>query len=128
MGRSLLSYSRLIPPPPLRAGFCSSDSFRKFCAIGDVDPDAVMKWMPWPEYASLGLQDMPSFTNYIWISRGRDIVFETLSNPLERGYCHYFGLHGSAKKAKDMYQYMYDGARQGTNAHYEEIGWFREWI
>ena len=27
----------------LRAGFRSSDSFREFCAIEDVDPDAVVK-------------------------------------------------------------------------------------
>ena len=36
--------------------------------------------------------------------------------------------YGSAKKAKDMYQYMYDGGRQRTDAEWEEMGWVREWI
>jgi len=113
---------------PLRAGFRSSDSFRKFCAIGGVDPDAGMQWDPRPVPVASNVS--PYYT-YIWMSRAKDIVFETSINPLEwheEGYCGYFGLHGSAKKAKDMYQYMYDGGRQRTDAEWEEMGWVREWI
>ena len=66
------------------------------------------------------------------MSRAKDIVFETWHNPLENehGYCLYFGLHGSAKKAKDMYQYMYKGGRKGDGiyAEWDEMGWYRDWI
>jgi hypothetical protein len=66
----------------------------------------------------------------MWMSRTKDIVFETYHNPLENeeGYCHYFGLTGSAKKAEDMYRYMYDGGRQHTHAEWAEMGYVREWI
>jgi len=110
-----------------KAGFCSSESFRKFCAIGDVNPDAVVKWEPY-EFA---LRKSPHY-GYIWMSRAKDIVFEASANPLEneRGYCHSFGLHGGAKKAEDMYQYMYKGGHQGERiyAEWAEMGWDRNWI
>ena len=76
----------------------------------------------WESYIKLGsaFSCQSPVYNYLWMSRANDIVFKTLVNRLENkhGYCHYFRLHGRARKAKDMYQYMYKG---GCCCEYNDI-------
>ena len=61
----------------------------------------------------------------MWISRKKDIVFETSVNPLKNGYCHYFGLTGVADKAIAMYNFMHDN--EGELTMWEEMIWDREY-
>lgn len=70
---------------------------RDFCALGDIDPDVILKHDP---YAALHaarstrryVDDDPFYT-YMWSSRAKDILVLSSNNPLEHdGYCHYFGI------------------------------------
>jgi hypothetical protein len=55
-------------------------------------------------------------------------------NPLNDGYCHYFGLTGAADKAMMMWDFMYDkhrwdrGSEEGEMATvWDEMIWEREY-
>lgn len=124
----------MVIPNASRAGFGSIDNFREFCAIGDVDPDAGVKWDPYAkwnaEFSTPRLRSV-SFI-YMWMSREKDVVFETSCNPADPGtdgYCHYLGLHGCADKAIAMYEYLRDrdGVRDPETLA-AEMAWYREWI
>jgi hypothetical protein len=101
-------------------------SFRAFCAIGDVDPDQWHEWTTHPTHKY-------PHTTYIWLSRSKDIVFETSSNPLKRdGYCHHFGLTGISDKAIAMYNFMHDHHTEEETSdmgtHWEDMCWDRQYI
>lgn len=68
----------------------------------------------------------------IWMSRNKDIMFETSCDPLDPrsdGYCHYFGLHGCADKAIAMMDYLCDeeGVRDPETIWAEAV-YYREWM
>ncbi|EJC98318.1 uncharacterized protein FOMMEDRAFT_171218 [Fomitiporia mediterranea MF3/22] len=94
-----------------RVYFGSHDQFRKFCALGDVDPDLGASqydriYPDIPGYRSD--QDGPKETSWIFISRDRDVLFETSSNNpnLDKyAYAHYFGISGRADKVIRMWEY-----------------------
>ena len=103
----------------IRCGFNNVDAFRAFCALGDIDPDRGRGWAP---------------LSYIWMSRTKDVVIETVLDPLaEDGYCHFFGLTGAADKAVAMYNFMHDKHDDSDDAPamttiWTTIGWGREFI
>jgi hypothetical protein len=99
-----------------RCGFTNVEAFRAFCAIGDVDPDAGHYWT----YSVQG--------QWIWLSRKKDIVFETFMNPLKRGSCLYFGLTGVADKAIAMYNFVHDNAEEymeDGRTYWADLTWER---
>jgi len=107
-----------------KCGFMNEASFRAFCAIGDVDPDQGREWKRDPS-------DRFALTQYIWLSRSKDIVFEALNDPLKRnGHCHYFGLTGVADKAVAMYNFMRRNRRKSDEigTYYAAMSWDREFI
>jgi hypothetical protein len=67
------------------------------------------------------------------MSRKKDVVFETSQNPLNNGYCHYFGLTGIADKAIAMYNFMHDNNVEcdkdepDMRTMWEEMVWIREY-
>jgi len=99
------------------------DTFRAFCAVGDIDPDDGREWKEYPYRGS-----SPS---WIWMSRSKDVVFETSFNPIVDGQCHYFGLTGIADKAIAMYNFMHDHYITFTNdedeydSYWEDVTWDR---
>ena len=111
----------------IRCGFNSVDSFRAFCAIGDVDPDQGRQFKRFGDAVTIGLRYYDDPPQNVWLSRSKDIVFETSGNPLKNdGYCHYFGLTGVADKAIAMYDYVHD--KYGTDemgTTWEEMSWSR---
>jgi len=70
-----------------RCGFNSVETFRAFCALADIDPDQGRGCAPF--------QNMVVYIFYIWMSRTKDLVFETYLDPLSKnGYCHFLGVTG----------------------------------
>jgi hypothetical protein len=115
-----------------RCGFYNADTFRAFCALGDIDPDSVRSWYPYPQLPEEFRSRYQDDRQWIWISRTKDIVIETRVNPLNDGYCHYFGLTGAADKAIMMWDFMYDknrgdrGSEEGEMATvWDEMSWDR---
>jgi hypothetical protein len=80
-----------------------------------------------------GYSPLPPDLMHIWMSRTKDVVFETSRNPLEcAGVCHYFGLTGVADKAIAMYKFMYDNHESKigevpVTTTWEEMTWSREY-
>jgi hypothetical protein len=129
---SIISPSHTISKPVanlgIRCGFNNVASFRAFCAIGDIDPDQGREWKRSDMVSKY--YDLPP--NYVWLSRSKDIVFETSCNPLtNNGYCHYFGLTGVADKAIAMYDYVHDGysieESDETGTFWDEMSWSRDY-
>ena len=117
----------------IRCGFNSVDAFRAFCALGDIDPDRGHGWAPDAlKYMQLAFVSPP--LSYIWMSRTKDVVIETVLDPFaEDGYCHFFGLTGVADKAVAMYNFMHDKYDESDDAPamttiWTTIGWGREFI
>jgi len=113
-----------------KAGFGNINNFREFCAIGGVDPECGMRWCPY-------VRDGRDETEYdiktsIWMSKNKDIVFETSRDPLDPqndGYCHYLGLHGRADKAIAMMDYLCDKEKvRDPPTIWEETAHSRQWI
>jgi hypothetical protein len=119
-----------------RCGFNSIEAFRAFCALGGVDPDQGRSWDPYA-FLNTGLRNPPSrdSLSWIWMSITKDVVFETSHNPLDNGYCHYFGLTGVADKAIAMYNFMHDNYEDSEGGEDEptmttvwaEMTWVREY-
>jgi hypothetical protein len=112
----------------VRCGFNKVDSFRAFCAVGDIDPDQLCAWEEYQreEYPR------PFNPTFIWLSRSKDVVFEASCNPLKQGICHYFGLTGVADKAIAMYNFMHDnyndcGEDDEIATFWTEMSWGREY-
>ncbi|KAF9508845.1 hypothetical protein BS47DRAFT_1349971 [Hydnum rufescens UP504] len=111
-----------------KAGFNDVKTFRDFCAIGDIDPDAVVKHVPYApdfddEEQSLPQSVIDSFSQHIWSSRAKDILVFSLNNPLKTdGYCHYFGILGRGDKLAQMFDFFRE------KGWCEEMGWQRDWI
>jgi hypothetical protein len=99
------------------------EAFRAFCEVGDVDPEDGHRWDPYQRHDHDFPTSTPSYV-WMWISRKKDIVFETSVNPLEHGYCHYFGLTGVADKAIAMYNFMHDNYELTM---WEEMTWVRDY-
>ncbi|KAF9508847.1 hypothetical protein BS47DRAFT_1349976 [Hydnum rufescens UP504] len=113
-----------------KAGFNDVKAFRDFCAIGDIDPDAVVKYDPYAsdheglsqEGISLPQSVIDCYTQHMWSSRAKDILVFSLNNPLKtNGYCHYFGILGRADKLAQMFDFFRE---KGWCA---KMGWEREW-
>ncbi|KAF9508846.1 hypothetical protein BS47DRAFT_203291 [Hydnum rufescens UP504] len=108
--------------------FDSVDAFRDFCAMGDIDPDAVVKHDPYAsELRELFLKnshgDIDSGCDYIWSSRAKDILVFSMVNPLKtKGYCRYLGIVGRADKLIPMYDFFHE------KEWWAELAWSREWI
>jgi len=115
-----------------KCGFNSIEAFRAFCAVGDIDPDQGRAWDP---YAILRYRSHSPHLMHIWMSRTKDVVFETSQNPLVDGFCHLFGLTGVADKAIAMYNFMHDKheefdtseAESAMSTLWEEMTWDREY-
>ncbi|KAF9508842.1 hypothetical protein BS47DRAFT_1349968 [Hydnum rufescens UP504] len=87
-----------------KAGFENVEDFREFCALGDIDPDAVVKYeLRRTELTRLLMflcePDSDGYFHYCWSSRGKDILVFSLLNPLEPENhepdavcCHDFGI------------------------------------
>ena len=76
-------------------------NFRKFCALGDVDPDEGATSFE-RRYGD------DKETHWIFASRTRDIVFETeFNNPVLSNipHAHYFGITGRAEKLRVMFEF-----------------------
>lgn len=94
-----------------RCGFNSTEAFRAFCALGDIDPDQGRNWDPYASTFHRIFVPRADMMRSIWISRTKDIIFETEHHPLSPkggGYCHSLGLTGNANKAIAMYNFMHD--------------------
>ncbi|KAF9508843.1 hypothetical protein BS47DRAFT_203229 [Hydnum rufescens UP504] len=78
--------------------FDGVEAFRDFCALGDIDPDAVVKHDPYvSEHREMFLkssqEDIDSRCHYIWSSRAKDILVFSTVNPLKtEGCCNFFGI------------------------------------
>ena len=115
-------------------------SFRAFCALADVDPDDGRRWNKRTGSSSLAVRDLHPDPEshrhkYIWLSRSKDIVFESSTNPLNDGYCHYFGLTGVADKAIalyffvcDHYVHFDDQSEDKIGVHWADLGYGRDYI
>jgi len=109
-----------------KAGFNDVKAFRDFCAIGDIDPDVVLKHDPLPsihEGLSLPQSVIDCFCQHIWSSRGKDILVFSLNNALKTdGYCHYLGISGRADKLALMFDFFRE------KGWCDEMEWARHWI
>ena len=71
---------------------------------------------------------------YIWLSRSKDVVFESFLNPLNDGCCHYFGLSGVADKAIVLFNFMRDNNGECEDrsdeigTYWGDMSWEREYI
>lgn len=87
---------------------------RDFCALGDIDPDAVVKHDPYvSEHREMFLkssqEDIDSRCHYIWSSRAKDILVFSTVNPLKtEGCCNFFGIVGRADKLIPMYDVFHE--------------------
>ncbi|OCB86594.1 hypothetical protein A7U60_g6272 [Sanghuangporus baumii] len=105
-----------------RLEFGTVENFRRFCAIGDVDPEkgASQYDAQAPFYAMFGIKPDPDKValrrllnipelSWIFVSRTEDVIFETsFHNPNEDAYAHLFGITGRADKVKRMYEFFSD--------------------
>lgn len=111
-----------------RCDFNNVDTFRAFCALGDIDPDSGRIWSPYEFVRTL---EGASIHEKIWISRTKDIVIETSNNPLEEdGYCQHFGLTGVADKAIAMWEFMhykFEEQYGGMPTIWVTMLWSRDW-
>jgi hypothetical protein len=105
-----------------RCHFTSVEAFRAFCDVGDVDPDDGRRW---ERREFRGCRRPPYL--WIWMSRKKDVVFETSANPLEDGYCRDFGLTGVADKAIAMYNFMHDNYGEDELTIWAQMTWSREY-
>jgi len=66
-----------------KAGFNTVKTFKKFLRQAGVSDDEPIVW-----------SSSPYSKHYNWISDDKKFIVITSSNPLEDGYCHYFGVTG----------------------------------
>ena len=112
-----------------RCAFTNVASFRAFCALADIDPDDGRQWNKHSSTRAVGeLYPFRTDTlyDYIWLSRSKDIVFESSMNPLIEGHCHYCGLTGVADKAIALFNFVHDNFVIGRDMPDSEIGVYWE--
>ncbi|KAL5480791.1 hypothetical protein ACEPAI_9731 [Sanghuangporus weigelae] len=99
--------------------FNSTDNFRAFCALGDIDPDSGAQFDLFPEATLLE----PRFPVWTFVSRTRDVTFDmSWRNPDSEKftYAHYFGITGRVTKLESMYRFV----RQFENdVSWNELMW-----
>ncbi|KAL5522499.1 hypothetical protein ACEPAG_8515 [Sanghuangporus baumii] len=99
--------------------FNSTDNFRAFCALGDIDPDSGAQFDLFPG-AIVPESRLPVWT---FVSRTRDVTFDmSWRNPDTEKftYAHYFGITGRVTKLERMYHFV----RQFENdVSWNELMW-----